>query len=300
MDVALGTKVFSRAGKLANLLDSVEHTPIATVYVADDGEETEEKHELYSRNYPFELRVLDLQYDAGLAYGRNRILEASDAEYLLIADTDHELPGNVPTLVRQLEARPGLGGVSGLLYERGTVLGTCHDIHENGDVLVRDVREDKHVEWVADAPLVEFEFVPNAVLFRRDCLAEQAWDPEYVIGREHLDFYVAHRHWTDWTFAVSPTVLFGHYPGGSAGYVKNRESRRKLERSKAYFLEKWGYRQVVLGQTDWTDATRALLEPRRLARGILKAGLVRAPPRAQAFAMDVRDILRRYRGRPPL
>lgn len=300
MDVALGTKVFSRADRLAGLLDSVARTPIDTVYVADDGEQSGEKDRLYEADYPFDLHVLDLEYDAGLAYGRNRIVEASDADYLLVVDSDHEVPPDVGTLVDQLEARPALGGISGLLYERGKIRGTCHDLHEHGDVLVRDTREDKRVDQVAGAPLVEFEFLPNVALFRRACLAEQAWDPEYVIGREHLDFYVAHKQRTDWQFAVSPTVLFGHYPGGDASYVENRENRRKLERSKAYFLEKWGYRQVVLGQTDWTDATRPQLDPRLLARNAIKAALLRLPPRAQALAMDARDLARRYRKRPPL
>lgn len=300
MDVALGTKVFSRADKLGGLLDSVSGTPIDTVYVADDGEPSERKDRLYEAGYPFDLRVLDLEYDAGLAYGRNRIVEASDADYLLVVDSDHEVPPDVSTLVDQLRARPDLGAVSGLLYERGKIRGTCHDLHEHGDVLVRDTREDKHVDQVAGAPLVEFEFLPNVALFRRACLAEQSWDPEYVIGREHLDFYVAHKQRTDWQFAVSPTILFGHSPGGDTSYLENRENRRKLERSKAYFLEKWGYRQVVLGQTDWTDATRPQLDPRLLGRNALKAALLRLPPQALALAMDARDAVRRFRKRPPL
>lgn len=300
MDVALGTKVFSRANKLEGLLDSVEGTPIDAVYVADDGEPSEEKDRIYSGDYPFDLTVLDLEYDAGLAYGRNRIVEASETEYLLVVDSDHEVPANVDILVDQLEALPDLGGVSGLLYECEKIRGTCHDLHENGDVLVRDVRADKRVRRVAGAPLVEFEFLPNAVLFRRACLEEQAWDPEYIIGREHLDFYVAHEATTDWRFAVSPSVLFGHFPGGDTSYIENRENRRKLERSKNYFLEKWNYRQIVLGQTDWTDATRSLLDPTLLARNTLKATLLGLPPSVQVLAMDARDAVRRYRKRPPL
>lgn len=300
MDVALGTKVFSRASKLEGLLDSVEGTPIDTVYVADDGEPSEAKDRIYDGDYPFDLTVLDLEYDAGLAYGRNRIVEASETEYLLVVDSDHEVPADVDLLVDQLQARPDLGGVSGLLYEREKIRGTCHDLHENGDVLVRDVREDKRVRRVGGAPLVEFEFLPNAVLFRRACLEEQAWDPEYVIGREHLDFYVTQKANTDWRFAVSPSVLFGHFPGGDSSYVENRENRRKLERSKNYFLEKWNYRQIVLGQTDWTDATRSLLDPTLLARNALKATLLGLPPSVQALAMDARDAVRRYRKRPPL
>lgn len=299
-DLALGVKVFSRAEKLEGLLDSVAGSPVDAVYVADDGEPSAAKDRLYDAEYPFDLTVLDLEYDAGLGYGRNRIVEASDEEFLLVVDSDHEVPGNVGVLVDQLEARPDLGGVSGLLLEDGKIRGTCHDLYEDGDVLVRDVREDKTVRRVAGAPLVEFEFVPNAAVFRRECLEDAAWDPAYVIGKEHLDFYVTHLRETDWTFAVNPTVLFDHYPGGDAGYVADRESAAKLERSKQYFLEKWGYRQVILGQTDWWDGSRTLRDPSRLVELLVKDLFLALPPSVQVPVMDLRDEVRKQRNRPPL
>jgi glycosyltransferase involved in cell wall biosynthesis len=299
-EIALGTKVFSRAEKLGGLLDSIAGTPIDTVYVADDGEPAEEKSRVYDADYEFDLEVLDLEYDAGLGYGRNRIVEASDEPYLLIADSDHEVPPDVDRLVDQLQARPDLGGIAGLLFERGKIRGTCHDLHERGDVLVRDVEGEKAVQRVAGDPLVEYDFVPNACLFRRACLEDRAWDPEYVIGKEHVDFYVTHARETDWSFAVNPTVLFDHYPGGDSAYVADRESAQKLERSKRYFLDKWGYRAIVLGRTDWTDATRPHRAPRYLAEQALKSVLLSLPESAQIALMDLRDRVRRRRNRPPL
>lgn len=299
-DVALATKVFSRADKLGALLESAGEAGLEAVYVADDGEPGDEKDRLYDGDYPFDLTVIDLPYDAGLGRGRNRIVEESDEPYLLVVDSDHRVPANVSTLVEQAEARPDLGGISGLLYENGKIRGTCHDLHERGNLLVRDVREDKEVELVAGAPLVEFDFLPNVVLLRRECLEEQDWDDEYVIGKEHLDFFVAHAKRTDWRFAVSPTVLFDHRPGGDEGYVSNRESAAKLEHSKAYFLDKWEYRQVLLGQTDWTDATRRQGTTDHLVEWAIKRALLSLPPAMQARLMDARDAVRRRRNRPPL
>lgn len=299
-DVALATKVFSRAEKLGALLKSAGDAELDAVYVADDGEASDRKDELYAAEYPFDLTVLDLEYDAGLGRGRNAIVEVSDEPYLLFVDSDHRVPGNIDTLVAQAEARPDLGGISGLLYEDEKIRGTCHDLHERGDLLVRDVREDKPVEMVAGAPLVEFEFLPNVVLLRRECLSEQAWDDEYVIGKEHLDFYVAHAERTDWRFAVSPTVLFDHRPGGDEGYVSNRESAAKLAHSKRYFLKKWGYRQILLGQTDWTDATHRQGTIGQLVEWGLKRALLSLPSAVQAWVMNRRDAVRRRRSRPPL
>ena len=299
-DIAVGTKVFSRAERLGDLLDSISETPVDTVYVADDGEPSEEKTALYEASYEFDLEVLDLEYDAGLGYGRNRIVEASDEPYLLVVDSDHEVPPDIGRLADQLAARPDLGGVAGLLFERGKIRGTCHDLFRREDVLVRDVREEKGVKRVAGDPLVEYDFVPNVCLFRRECLDDCAWDPEYVIGKEHLDFYWTHRQETDWSFGVNPAVLFDHYPGGDTTYVTNRESAEKLNHSKRYFLGKWDLRAIVLGRTDWTDATRQHRTPRYLAEQVAKTALLSLPPSVQAPLMKLRDAVRRRRNLPPI
>ena len=157
-DIALGVKVFSRAGKLESLLESIKGTPIETVYIADDGELSEEKTRLYDRTYEFDLHLLDLPYDAGLGRGRNEIVEQLDEDYLLIVDSDHQVPSDVSVLADQLEERSELGGVSGLLYEHEKIRGTCHDLFEEDDVLIRHVRDDKPVKMVAGAPLVKFDF----------------------------------------------------------------------------------------------------------------------------------------------
>jgi len=299
-DIAVGVKVFSRVEKLDRLLSSIERYPIDTVYVADDGEMTDEKTGLYDREYGFELTLFDLPYDAGLGAGRAHVVEHLSEEYLLLVDSDHELLGSVTTLRDQLEADDGLGGVAGLLYEDGAVVGTCHDLHPNDDVLVRTVPQPKPVRMVGGAPFVPYDFVPNTALYRRACLAEYCWDPEYVIGKEHLDFFEGHRRRTDWRFGVNPTVLFGHHPGGDSRYVENRDSYEKLQRSREYFLEKWGYDRIVLGYTDWEDRRAAEPTWSGLGTDVAKKLLLAAPPSVQASVQRARDTVRRWRQLPPL
>ncbi|PCR91574.1 hypothetical protein CP557_14165 [Natrinema ejinorense] len=282
--VALGVKVFSRTEKLETLLESVPGDHYETVYVADDGR-TEERSHLYERAWPFALEVIDLPYDAGLGVGRNAIVDALSEEYLTIVDSDHEVPPNADVLVRQLEARPEFGGISGLLLEHGTIQGLCHDLSEDGDVLVRETGS-KTAAIVAGYPLVAFDFVPNVATFRRACLEEQGWDERYVIGREHLDFFVAHRA-TDWRFGTCPAVLFPHRPGGGGEYDSNRLDPAKLLASKSYFREKWGYDQVVarefwLGNQS-VDKPLAVLD-----------GSVPIPTWLGAKLMDVRDARLRF------
>lgn len=296
--VALGVPVFKRTDKLRGLLESVEDVAVDTVYVADNGH-TEEREALYADDWEFDLEVLDVEYDSGLGNCRHRIVEALDEAYLLVTDSDHTVPHNVSTLVDQLEATPEFGGVCGLLLEHGGLRATCHDLFEHGDVLVRDIR-GKDATLVAGSPFVEFDFLNNVAVFRRECVEEYHWDPELQQGKPHLDFYVGHKRTTDWRFAVSPEVQFSHHPGGSSSYESNRNKWDRLMGAREYFLDKWGYRQIAYGQLEWLDTTD---EVPGLARGLetsAKAVLTRLPVEAQARVTDLRMSLRRLTGKPPL
>lgn len=247
-DVALGVKVFSRYQKLKQLLTSIEDTSIGKVYVADDGEPDSEERQVYEGEYSFDLQVLKLPYDAGLGYGRKRIVDEMSEDFLLIVDSDHQVPENVSLLREQLESRPDIGGISGLFFEQGTIAGSCHDLYQEANTLVRDIRTEKSRQMCAGAPLIEFDFIPNAALFRRECLEAYCWDEKYVIGYEHIDFYVGHKKQTDWKFAVSPAVLFSHNPGGSTDYMNERMTPEKHRNSRSHFLDKWGYDDLI-----WMD-----------------------------------------------
>jgi len=285
MSVALGVKVFLRTEKLEQLLESVDPNTIDHAYIADDGE-TDERRYIYDRDWPFELTLVDLEYDAGLGYGRERIVDQMDEEYLLIVDSDHTLPENVDLLRQQLEAQPEFGGISGLLLEYGHLIGMCHDIRERDSVLIREVTGDKESITAANRPLVPFDFIPNAALFRRECLEEASWDPEYVIAMEHLDFYVNHWKETEWRFGVSPAVQFGHHPRSNRAYESNRGSEDKRMRSKEYFLNKWGYRQVLLRNT-WLREQH-LTPTARLPFDV--------PFEAEVRLFDLNDAYRRRKG----
>jgi hypothetical protein len=243
--VALGVKVFKRAEKLAALLESVPSDLITRAIIADDGEITPRKEAIYAAEYGFDIEVLDLPYDAGVGYGRQQVVEALTEEYLLFADPDHILPGNVSTLVDILERDQSLGGAAGALLglegDRVTIgLSGC-DLFETQTTILRYGKARKTVESCGDNRLVEYDFIPQAAVYRAQCLEEYGWDPAYTTGSEHLDFHVGHWKQTDWRFGISPDVHIHHYPGGDRDYETNRRSEAKLTDSATHFGEKWGY-----------------------------------------------------------
>lgn len=299
-DIAVGVTVFRREEKVARLLDSIgPESPIDTVYIGDNGDLTDRKQEIYSQQFPFEIEVMDLEYDSGLGHSRRKIVERSTEPYLLIVDNDVEIPHNVKQLRTILQRRPDLGGVGGILIEDGRIRSDCYDLFERDQLLVKDIRKPKQVLEVAGYPLVEFDQIQNVAMYRRECLEEYCWDAEYTIGWEHTDFFVGHLRQTDWAFGVCPEVMFRHYPGGSAGYTSKRRNRERLQESKRYFMDKWGYDQVLNGQVNWLQTNGGLPTKQRLLEQLLKHVLLGLPPNLQVSLLNLRDSFRSVLGKPP-
>lgn len=245
--------MFNRVSKLRTLLQSAEATELEKVYVADNGRMTANKEELYDSSFDFDLEVFDLEYDAGVGTCRRALSERPSEEFLLILDSDMEVPPNYRTLQRQLKRRPDIGGISGLLIENGRIYTSAADLYEENGTLHKDIRELKTVQEVGDAPFVEFDFIPQVGIFRQECLADYTWDEFYRTQREHVDFFVGHLKKTNWKFGISPEVYFRHHPGGGQDYNTHRRSQVKRGESKQYFREKWGYDEIRSHTHTWID-----------------------------------------------
>lgn len=260
-DIALGTKIFTRTNKLAGLLDSVPDW-ISTVYIADDGEQTS-KRTLYTQQYPFELKLLDLEYDSGVGIGRNAIVSAVEEEYVIIVDPDHRIPPSMRILYDQLRKRPELGGISGLIIEpdNNRLYSQAADFREimtdDGVKLLRETcatDNQKIFEIKDNIPVVKFDFIPQATIFRASCLNEESWDPEFTTEFEHTDFYLSHWKNTDWVFGICPSVQIPHYPGGNTEYMMNRKDPQKRSSGREYLLEKWNYNDMETTDGKWVEA----------------------------------------------
>jgi len=285
MDLALGTVAYKRTDRLEDLLESCVRQPVSKVYIFDNGEETDRKHELYNRDFPYEIQVTQSDINKGPNYGRYHIAEQSAEDYLLIVDSDNELIGDIKILVDQLKDREDLGGVSGVLLEYGQVKGPFHDLVECEDVLIRGLHDDKTLGQVAGSQFIQFDFLPQTTVFKRECLDDYAWDPEFRVGKGHLDFYIGHKRTTDWNFGMCPEVLFKHSPGGDDEYNTLRyDWSDKMDR-KRYLLDKWGYDQVV-----WHDYYQlSIVHHRKL---VSKYVISRLPIQLQAKIMDLFDFVR--------
>ncbi len=250
-DVTVGFKTFYRVEKLEMTLRSLVGLGVKKVIVADDGPEDREKDKIYeTMEELLPLEVLKLPYDAGLGYGRARIVERCKTKYLLIIDDDMEVPRNVFLLREILRRNRNLGGIAGIWNEYGKIKsGGAHNLLYKNKYIVRYVPEKINI--VGDIPYIYFDFIANSALFRMKALKDYTWDENYVINFEHLDFYWGHKQLGKWKFAVTPAVVFKHYPGGNKAYKKFRFGRERYRRSKEYFLKKWKVKGIINIQMDF-------------------------------------------------
>jgi len=288
-EVALGVPVFKRTERLESLLESVPEY-INTVYIADDGNISDRRH-VYNKNFDFYLKVLELEYDSGLGKKRAEIVNALEEPYLLVVDSDHIIPQNASILRDQLESNQDLGGISGVLNEYGSLRAGAHNLYEESGYLKRDIRGTPDQIDTSIYPLYKFDFIPNVAVFRSECLQDYYWDPEYVIGKDHVDFYVGHLRNSGWKFAVNPCVVFDHYPGGSENYLQNRQQTEKHHKSEQYFLDKWGYNGIIRIQHRWIDSYSAEQEFAGLLHSGLRMTLRQLP---NSMSMRLINIINRF------
>lgn len=254
--LGLCVPILKRTEKLRRLLESISGSYVDSVYIADNGD-TESRDDLYAASYPFDLEVLDLPYDCGIGEARAEAAAVSTEEYLMVVDNDMIVPDSVWKLVALLEADDLLGGVSGILSEYGDLRSGCCNLHEETllggqTALIQEIRDDPSVEWYNEIPLARFDKLTNATVFRRECIESYGWDPD-LKDIEHLDFYLGHKHRTDWEFGVCPEVVFRHFSGGDQDYEEtfrhgnDERQRRYRERVK----QKWGYDRLIWGDSQW-------------------------------------------------
>jgi glycosyltransferase involved in cell wall biosynthesis len=246
-DVTVGIKTFLRTPKLRLCMESLAAHPWRAVIVADDGPIDDERQRLYSEfSSRIPLSLLKLDFDTGLAAGRNEIVRHCQTDYLLMLDDDQTVPANIGMLAEVLDEDRRLGGVSCIWIERdGPTCSAC-DIGIEGTRIVKRIVEDKAPHATSSGQrYVIFDFIPNSTLFRTDCLRELPWDPFYKIGKEHLDFYLSHKQLGKWLFAVSLDVKIGHHPEQSSGEYRKFRGGERLRVSEEYFLKKFGATSVV-------------------------------------------------------
>jgi hypothetical protein len=164
-------------------------------------------------------------------------------------DDDQTIPANIGRLAELLDDDGELGGASCIWLERGNWKCSACDIHVIGHTVVKEVPPHPAIYVTPGGQrYARFDFIPNSTLFRTACLLEQAWDPFYKIGEEHLDFYLAHQRLGHLKFAVSLDLVIGHHPEGATDDYSRFRHGDRVRLSERYFRDKWRVTDVIEGR----------------------------------------------------
>jgi hypothetical protein len=244
-DLAIGVPMFTREQALHQLLASVPGY-VSTVYIADNGEDTD--RDCYAESYPFDVHVLRLPYDCGIAQCRRAITDVCSETYLWVGDNDMAFTADqdLQILKAILDEHPDLGGVSGWLLEGNTVRAGARNLQRYGETVIKEAVDAPAIEH-SPYPFARFDFIPQAGLFRTACFDDYNYDPA-LHNTEHLDFFVGHQQ-TDWEFASTPAVLIRHNRAIDQAY---RDARGTDHADFARTAEKWGITDTAPGcRPDW-------------------------------------------------
>jgi len=245
--IGVGVPVFSRTRALEQFLESVPEY-VETVYVADNGE-TEDRHDLYDREWPWTLELLDLPYDVGIGRCRNEIATAVEEPYLWVGDCDMVIQrdGDLRALRRLLDVHIDLGAVSGWLREGDTIRSGARNLLEREGVVYKTVPDTPEV--TADPlPFARFDMIPQCGLWRTEIFEDYTYDAD-IYNSEHIDFFYGHKRLGEWQFASTPAVVVDHQRNIDPEYRKDRGQNHI---DFPTMNEKWGFHDVQIGQRpDW-------------------------------------------------
>lgn len=248
-EIAVGVPIYSRAGALRQLLESVP-SYVSTVYVAENGPPQDRDRPLYREPWPFELDVLRLGHDVGIGACRAALTEAVTEPFLWMGDNDMEFcrDDDLARLREILAAHDDLGGVSGWLIEGDVVRSGARDLRRVGDTIIKEGSDPDVV--ASPLPHARFDFIPQAGLFRTSAYETYDYDPKFETS-EHADFFLGHADAGEWGFASTPVVQTHHHKQIDAEY---RAGRGQHNPDAEWLRENWGVERTVPGATgDWAQ-----------------------------------------------
>ncbi|MFQ5951539.1 MAG: glycosyltransferase family 2 protein [Candidatus Geothermarchaeales archaeon] len=305
IELTVGIHTFDRDPALYRCLKSLfENVTVPfQLIVVDDGHQTLEKTRLYERiKRRYEgSKVLVLGYHAGLAKCRNVMTDECDTEYVVILDDDMLVRrGSIRVLRQCMESLGGdCGGVAPVLHNH-QMFRKYYDSYAgdltvvDGTLIHRSVIAGGKMPLKNTIPLeldgrkvrlVQSDMIDFGGLFRTEIFEDARFDERFMIGREHMDFFLQLRG-TRWDFYTCLGLYLDHMPDvSSIGYLrKHRFSQAQLARSGTYFNRKWNVRGLI------SEGPPALaiggLAPRFYLGGL--ARLVRT----RGFGSALRRILR--------
>ena len=252
-DVTAIIKTFMRPYKLERCLRAVIDAGVSKVIIGYDGPDSlwAEHKEIfdYYTTIVDDIQLKRFSFNYGLSNVRNKMIDMTNTDYILMLDDDQYVPSNTLEIIPFLgnHADIGIIGIGYIEYGNyGRMRIEAMDFEIINGYLNQMVKQPKKMEQSGSlAFLYPFEYAPNCALFKHEVFDDVRWDNNYVIGGEHMDFYMHLKSMTNWKVALCLSLFAFHdMARDNKDFLKYRVGIEKVK-SEAYFLKKWGLEGVV-------------------------------------------------------
>lgn len=239
-----------RPVKLRTCLRHIDriYEPPVTVVIIDDGESHPKQQSIYEEFADrFNLDIIELPYNSGLSKKRNRGIEVTDTQYILLIDDDHYVPSNICEFIDILETNEDLGGIAPYFEEFGEVYCNAADYRIKNGWAIKSVFDERDPESTETGKIMyRYDHIANSAMYDRRVFEEYSWDENYIIEAEDTDFYLKHQKIGNWDFAVTPNYVTRHDPGVGVidTYSDERKNHNKLVNSYEYLTDKHGLKGI--------------------------------------------------------
>ena len=251
---------FMRPDKFEICLQCAATAGLEHILVGYDGpEELYEQHKSICNSYidkVEELRIIKYPFNFGLSATRNALIdETNDCQFILQLDDDNYVPRNVLDTTKFLEKHDKIGMVGlGCVKLDGHMMSDATDFEIVDGFLIKTIKRPKETEQSMGLLFIyPFEYIPNIAIFKRAVFDDIRWDNKYIIGGEHVDFYLNLKENTYWKSALCASLLgiHDHDPpppisdcNNISGYKGYRWGENRFE-SERYFIKKWRLKGFV-------------------------------------------------------
>lgn len=188
-------KSFRRFAALKSFLKSLWHFyPSIEVIISDDSLERGQEHEaavIEIQENPL-VTWVQLPFDSGLSYGRNKAIELVTKPYVIICDDDYLVTENtrLERMLAVLQADEEISLVGGLVNEETMTKNWVGYYSIEGETLKVSKLHKRY--WVAGGVKYRYTDVCwNFFVARSSSLKRVRWDDKLKIAAEHVDFFIS-------------------------------------------------------------------------------------------------------------
>jgi len=224
------------------------------IIVGENGNYDEDMHIFLNAH---NARYIMLPFDSGVCYGRNRLVEEVETDYILVGDDDFFYTKNagVDKMFNFIQRHDEFSVICGRIFEKGNIRNyQGHMTFE--DKGIRYTKFDNEngpyeIDKKTGLRYAKVDIAFNYFVARKKDIEDQKWDEKIKVAYEHSDWFIQLRH-NNTPVCFAPDCVVVHKPEGVKVDIKAYNPYRMRKSDRLYFFQKHGldYFIDMQGRTD--------------------------------------------------